>query len=688
MIHWKTQLMRMHRISKFSICLFCIILFVNTSCSKKIETYSIGEWLKILVEKANIPESSNSNSYFLNINQDNPYFDYVQASVEWKVIDTNKPISLNSDITKEFVAYTLVNLMNEELNSRPMKDAAKSDYPEHCAKAVSLGIFELDNRGLFNPKEIVNKEIANEKLDIVIAHINDYQSKNIKEIKLNEQIVEIDIPIDFDDENKKIKVVDIGGFAINDIIHWNDGLDQFYRVERVIPIEDYYEIDLSDVDYLDIVQEAEVDGSFEVDFSKSLISSPFKEIKTNELNFENMSKKEFEIGSLNGSFQVDRESIQVKIKRNQHGGELVSEIKLYNVKPTIRWKTNHEGIQDAYFKIDFNTMESLKFHNTEYRNFYSDFKRFEGDTLFSKLASSFHKSTEMDGVMIPICDIQVPIPNLPLLTLGMKLQIHLYTSGKIELVLTNEHSAGIEIRNNKLRTFYDNNHDLDFIMKASANTTLGFTAALMAAKMSLMDVGIKGGVEGRLLTTVHLYEKSGDIVSNYLDAPLDAIVEVAANRDDVKVCGDIKMNWILQVVMNSRRTLANRFGLTKTFDVLNDRNASLIPSKRTHLENWQFIEKCTRTKRVKITHQPMVTANKITLERVNYLLKVDEIKQVKIISLPDGFDATMVTFEIDNDLICSVDRVGNVLGISKGSCTIKIKTIDNAYSTLCYVLVS
>lgn len=113
--------MRMRQISKALQIILCIFMFVNVGCSKKVESITVGEWLEKIVINANIPESTKSNPYFLNIKEDNQYFSYVQASVEWGILDTTQPIDVGSLLTKEFVAYTLVNLMHEELNAAATK---------------------------------------------------------------------------------------------------------------------------------------------------------------------------------------------------------------------------------------------------------------------------------------------------------------------------------------------------------------------------------------------------------------------------------------------------------------------------------------------------------------------------------------------------------------------------------------
>ncbi len=680
--------MPMRLISKFLQIILCIFMVLIYGCAKKIETMTIGEWLEKIVVEANIPESTNDSPYFLNIKENSKYFPYVQASVEWGILDTTKAIDVDALLTKEVMAYTLVNLMQEELNATAIKDASKSNYPEHCAKSISLGIFQTDNRGLFHPLDKVDITLANEKLNLVLGYINNYEGKDITKVDLNEEIIETDIPIEFSEVDKIIRYQDKVNFKEKDIIHWNDGTDQYFKVEEIFETEEFIEVQLSEVNYFDLFDEVEVDGSFEVDFSNASITSSFKEISPNEYQFDKMVLKEFGLGDLSGTFNVDNEGIQIRLKKQQKHGEIVSEIKLYKVKPTIRWKTNSRGIEDAYFKLDFSILESIKYHNTKFKNYYSDFKSLQGKDLITKIINTFHESEEMDGVLIPICDIQVPIPNVPILTLGMKLQLHLYASGKVEIVLTNQHQIGLEIRNNKLRTFNENKRDFDFIMKASTNSTLGFTTSLMAAKIHLLDIGIKGGIEGSVGTTVHLYDKNGEMTTAKIKVPLDVVDESTVGHDDVKVCGDINANLLLDITINSKKTLANKLGLTKTWNVLNNNNASIIPTKKTHLENWQFLERCTRGKRRKQQEKEVIKTDKIVLDRVNYLIKVNDSKIITIKGLPEEYADTDLIYETKDNDICSINKNGEVNGIKKGSCTVSIKTSDNKYSTLCHVLVS
>lgn len=681
----------MRQISSICKISLCFLLVFSSGCKKKIETLTVGEWISKIVIDAALPTYTNEIPYYLNIDKSSPFFDMVQASVEWGILDTSMPLNLDDSLTKEFIAYTLVNLMDRELEVNAIKDASKSNYPNHCSKAVSLGIFTLDNRGLFNPKEVIAKEEALQKLELVIGYINNYEGKNITNVKVNEDIVETKIPIEFDSVNQKAKFKDTVNFNEMDIITWSDGTNSYYKVKNIEYIDNIYEVELEDVEYFDIFDEIEIDRSFDLDFSNASISSineNLSEEKPHSYKIEKVANKEFEIANLNGTISFDSSGLQVKLKKKQDIGEIVSEIKIYKVKPTIRWKTKSKVIEDAYFKLNFMTSESLKYHKTEYTNYYSDFKSFEGSNLLDKLKNTFHKSNELDGVLIPICEIQVPIPNVPLLTLAMKLQMHLYTSGKVELILTNSHEIGLEIKNNKLRTFATNKRDLDFIMKASANTTLGFTTALQAGKINLMDIGIKGGLEGNIGTTVHLFDKDGNMNSKKIDIPLDSAEESVLNRDDVRVCGDIKANLILSVFVNSATTLANKIGLTKEWSLLNNNNASIIPFKKTHLENWQFMEKCTRGKRKLQVEKKIFSTDKIVLERVNYLINVGDLKKIIVSGLPESYTIQELVFSTKDDEVCSVETTGLVKGLKKGSCTINISTMDSKFSTLCHLLVS
>lgn len=666
--------------------LVCAILLSITGCTKQKETILLKDWLELIVTEMNLPQATSSKPIYLNIDSNNPYFEIVQSASEWGVIEKNVSIDLDSKLTKEWAAYTLVNLMSTEDSITKIKDSNKSIFPDHIAKSVSLGIFSLDKRTCFSPQTVLSKEEAILKLDLVKNYINNYEVKEpIYEASFDDELIDVDVPIEFNKDTKTAIFKESQSIDVDDVIHWKDDDDKYYIVKEINDNELGKEAKLEEADYNDVYNSFEINDSFEVDFSEAEIEVYNNiELNDNSLKTVNVVSRELKIGDFEGVVNADSNGISLKLNK----GDLKTEAKIYKVKPTVRWKTTDGNINDAYFKVSFNSTELIKVEPKKQSNYYLDFKNLKGNDFIKSLLNSFKSSENMDGTTIPICQIKVPFPNMPILTLTMQLKLHIYTSGKVELVLVNNHDVGIEIKNNKLRTFSNSERDADFIMKASTATTVGLTTGVSTGNLALMDIFVKGGIRGYIDTVVHLYDSLGNKEEKHIPVELDKADEASINNDDVKVCGNINLHWVLDVGVNSGKTVAAKIGLTKTWNVLNENNGKLILNKKTHIENWQFMEKCTRNSRKTSQTDQILVSDKITLEKINLIVDLSENKKIRIISLPKNIKLSDLVFTTSDSSVCEVNKDGLVTPVKRGSAIITIKTKDNKYNVNCNVLVT
>lgn len=677
----------MHPVSRrISSLLVCTLLFLLTGCTKPKETMQLKEWLEIIVTKMNIPEASNTKPYFLHINEENPYFNIVQASVEWGILDSSVSINLEGTLTKEWAAYTLVNLIQPTEATIRIKDANKSIFPKQIATSVQLGIFEVDQRNCFNPKQSLSREDALEKFELVKDYVNNYKvSEPRNELEFSDDLIDVDVPLEFNEDDLKAVLSDKEVVKEGDVIRWFDHQDQFFKVVEVQESENGIEVQLVQPEYQDIFEKFEIEDSSHIDFSNAeieMLNENIKEVGTTKI--QQLISKEIKIKDFEGSIDAGVNGITLKLRK----GDIKTEAKIYQVKPTVRWKTSNQGIEDAYFKLNFNTTELIKLEPTINKNYYSDFSNLKGDNFVQSLLASFKTSEDLNGTTIPICEIKVPFPNLPILQLTMQLKFHVYASGKIELVLVNEHQLGIEIKNDKMRIIQDSKRNADFIVKASASSTLGLTTGVSAGNLALMDIQIKAGIRGYMDTIVHLYDSKGEKSELKVDVPLDKADTASLNHDDVKVCGNLNLHWVLDVGFNTSKTIASKIGFSKTLNVINENNGKIILNKKTHIENWQFLEKCTRGKRkVKETNQP-IQSDKIILEKINLVIYVDESKKINIVGLPNNVDESDLIYSSNQIDVAKVNQAGVVTGVKRGSAIITIKSSDGNYFTHCNILVS
>ncbi|WP_314675058.1 S-layer homology domain-containing protein, partial [uncultured Solobacterium sp.] len=133
-----------------------------------------GEWLTELTTQAGITSYQQEEPYFLNITSNSPYFTVVQSSVEWELLNPSKAFNPSATLTREMVAYTLMNLISRthEGSTDAIKDLQDSSYPDQVKSAVASGLMSLDERQRFRPKDEISKEEAFGYLAQVIDIVN------------------------------------------------------------------------------------------------------------------------------------------------------------------------------------------------------------------------------------------------------------------------------------------------------------------------------------------------------------------------------------------------------------------------------------------------------------------------------------------------------------------------------------
>ena len=149
--------------------------FLSGCGRSKPETMSLGDWIAVLDDKAGIHQFDSDTPYYMNVGHSSPYYESVQAAVEWKVLDPGAAFDPNAALTREWTAYTLMNLRSTELkseNSTKIRDISKSRFPKHVGAAVGSGLMSLDHHERFRPQESMDRLEALSLLEQVVQTIN------------------------------------------------------------------------------------------------------------------------------------------------------------------------------------------------------------------------------------------------------------------------------------------------------------------------------------------------------------------------------------------------------------------------------------------------------------------------------------------------------------------------------------
>ena len=385
------------------------------------------------------------------------------------------------------------------------------------------------------------------------------------------------------------------------------------------------------------------------------------------------------------SYTLNKAGIDVHISRNTDGVNIYGDLSLHNVKPVFKWLYEENDVRNCYFNLSFKTTEKLGGSIGRYGNYHLNLKDADASSFKSLISSIIEKQKDEVEATIPICQIKTPIPSIPTAFLNFDVLIKLYVSGKAEVVLYNSHCIGFETRDGNVRFINDTDRDLDAIIQASSKAALGLNVNLEAATFRIADIELDAGVRALVRSTIHLYDKNGELTSESSDYALSTLEELSDGNPDVKVCGDISLYYLLDLLINTSRSQMGKYGFSKTFNILDEDNQ--IFGNLSHIEDGHFVKKCTRNDRPVLVGMNEVKSTRIVLDSYAEVLRRNETFKIEILALPEGYQNADLVYESADVSIASVSS-GIIRPVSPGSTRIIVHTSDNKYSAYINILVS
>ncbi len=620
----------------------CITLLTCTSC-KATEPFLTCEYLNLLASKIGLNDGSNGD-------------DSLNDLINFGVVES---VDIKEYLDYDFLEETIDNLVLEDgylKNKSYLKSKSKNNgliSKQEAIKAVDEALKIINNR------EFKSEYTVNEKENI--QHIDDY-ALNGNILKTNDTYSTGDyVFLENDEEYKKISGV-VGDEYLLEDAGYEEVFDDAY-------IEDSFELNMNDA--IDIAG-GELDEEVYVNNDRNLLASK----KT----------KNFKKDGYSVSYKFKSSGITARISKKVNGMNMFFDISISNIKPSYKWDYKDGKLNEAYFKVSYKTVEEVGVSIGKYDKYYLDLKNADASS-FMNLANSIikPKSDEVEA-SFKICEIKTPITSMPCLYFNVEVLAKLYTSGKVEIVLSNEHTTGFEVRNGTFRYINDTDRDVDFKIGGSSKVAAGVNFNLQATKFYLMDVEVDAGIKASVSSTLHLYDSDDNLETIESDLVYSSIDELSKENKDVKVCGDISLNWLLDFRINTSRTLLYKFGFWTKKEILDEDNQ--VFGNKTHIENFILVDKCTRKNRNK-KNNTVVSFNvdKILLNKYSTVINLGSSYSIEIKALPSGYGDNDLIYTSKDENIASVSG-GTVLANNKGATEIVISTIDNKYSASLNVLVS
>ena len=715
--------MRMQAVLRYSFKLWlCGVILLGCVCctSQQIDTMSLGEWMDTVISNMQIEPSTTTKPYFINVDESSPYFRSTQTAVEWGILPTSAPYDPQKELTREWTAYTLVNLAGLEPVNADFNDADQAQFADYIQAAVNFGLFTLDKRNCFDPNETIDRSQALALLDKTIAYYDHQDRTEQSDLEFVDDIAiqtVTPIAVEENESTTSLTIPATQEVAVDDIVTYTDdsGLTQSGQVESVTNgvnesisqqypsetiMEEYQTVTIGPIDYFEVVEEGSIVYDEEVSLEDAIIE--FESFDQDDLSLVPLDndaqyvveplamthQKTFDGFVCN--YSISGSSITVNLTKNINDNlSIRGSFKLYNIKPVVIWDTSGLTIDHAKFELRASSLQTLSVRIGKYERLFADLNGITKDNIIQKLFNNYQTKKVLGETMIPIATIHLPIPQIPTATIKMQIQLRLSADGRLELKLDHDHDVGFEYKNGLFRIISDHDHDVDAVLKGTAYALAGVKTGLTLLNMDLMDVGLDGGVKATASVTAHLYDDNNNHTVTTIAASGDMADEISSEVDDVLTCTDLSAHWVLNVVVNSSDTVLSRFGLNHRWEIFNASNAPLFPGLTVHLENGAMVESCTRGSRTIHKTEPnkIKDYEKITLNKYSYVLDKGNTHQLELIGIPNDITMADLVYTSNNPTVATVDSHGLINGIQEGAAVITISSRDGKYNTAINIIV-
>lgn len=579
--------------------------------------------------------------------------DNISSLFNWQVIEDLDTKNLNEKFTYDFIVKTISNLLEERIT-----------LDELIQKGWLKSNVDINN--------YVSKDDAENIVNKAVDIINNkkfqasYEYEYKKDIKNGNDKLEKD-DIIYDEIENKYKIIT----NINeDSYEYRDA--QFDEVYSSFDISDSYEIDFDNAEIIPLHEEID---------DTSYINNKFNLLASKNKNHV------FNTNGFRVSYTINSSGLDVHVSKKLDKGTVYADGSIKSIKPSFKWTYESNDLKNCYFRLQMDTTTTLGATLGRYGNYYLKFKDLDSESFMSKMKSMIVPKADEVEATIPICQIKTPIPNIPYANINMTIGIKLYASGKIELVLYNDHNIGFEVKDGNARFFYEHNDDLDTIIKASGKAALAINCALEEANHRLCDIELDGGLKAELKSTLHLYDSDFNKTEVKSDIEYSTLEDITLENPYVKLCGDVSLYWMMDLIINTSKTVLSKMGISKTYNILNESNQ--VFGNLHHIEDGQFVKSCTRKSNKAITNKPIEinTQNKIVLNTSAEVLLIGETFNIEVKAIPNGYSIDDLRYDSSDNSIAKIED-GKIVPIKPGSAKVNVHTSDNKYNTYINVLVS
>lgn len=242
-------------------------------------------------------------------------------------------------------------------------------------------------------------------------------------------------------------------------------------------------------------------------------------------------------------------------------------------------------IREAYIRVDYDVVDSTKLegnYNTTLANYdagkqftLGDFDTVAGTDILGTLQGAANSVATGINNLIPIANIDIPIPNMPLVSVSLSIALRLNVDGSIELVIETNNSRGYEIIDNKGRAISNTINKQNTVnLGADCQLTANFNMGLKAVGIMVIDANLETGVGVEANASITWFTAKAEPAETVTaNVPLEVAVTLTEGNTYTNVTGDITIYGILNVSVGQNSSIMKKVGLARTWNIFNKDNA-------------------------------------------------------------------------------------------------------------------
>lgn len=335
----------------------------------------------------------------------------------------------------------------------------------------------------------------------------------------------------------------------------------------------------------EVVQNGTVSNEGVIDDVKYAVSSKdaFKE-SVKDLIVDAVSEGSFKVGDAKVNYAFTDGGFDVAISGNVGNG--INIMKSYSVS-NLGVQTKFDGsfengktdIKEAYLKLDYDCVDTTKVSGSYQASLVSGLDEdISSAEVVDQIKTNFENLKLQSGTAsFPVFTAHIAIPNAPSLTIKLEASVIFNIYGYAELIITTSECVGYEIIDNQGRFIRESQETAPKVFNAmgTAEALVGLNVGLCVATISLLDVGVQGGLGVYVYATVTLpysdYKSTTieDISTNLLAQA----VAITDNADEITVEGTAQFYGIFKVSL-CENSISSKIGLSKTWTIVDRSNGT------------------------------------------------------------------------------------------------------------------